>query len=86
MHKLDLRRAAMVLAASAALTACGSSGGGGTGSGAARTTDIPDSALQSVSGLFAYMTQLIGMTDETSEPILVGDVVLPTDDTAEPSN
>lgn len=68
-----------------ALAACG--GGGGSGdSPAVRTTDVPLSAQQSVGGLIDYIKQLIATgTNDASEPILVGDAVLPTDDTAEPS-
>ena len=83
MHKLQLRSAAVVLAASALLGACG--GHTDDGPVAARTTDVPDSAQSSVDGLIAYIKELIAQTSETTEPVLVGDAVLPTSDTTEPA-
>ena len=89
MFKLNLPKSLVALAVAAAVSACGSGGGGGGGGGAApppvATTDVPASAQQSVSGLIAFMNGLIASTSETSEPILVGDAVLPVDDTAEPT-
>ncbi len=79
---LSVLPAALALGAALALAGCG----GGSGKKAARTTDVPQSAQQSVGGLVAYINQLIATgTNDTSEPILVGDAVLPTDDTVEPS-
>ena len=82
----------LVLAALAAMTAamalagCGSSSGDGSGSGApAQTSGVPDSAQRSVSGLLAYMNQLIAGTDETSEPVFLGDATLPADDATDTS-
>ncbi len=89
MPKLQLRYALVALAVAASLGGCGGGGDGGDSGPAPapeRTTDVPASARQSVSGLLAYMNELIGMTSSTSEPILVGDAVLPTDDAAEPAN
>ncbi len=78
---LSVLPAALALGAALALAGCG----GGSGK-KARTTDVPQSAQQSVGGLVAYINQLIATgTNDTSEPILVGDAVLPTDDTAEAS-
>ena len=60
-------------------------GAGGTPGAAApapATSDIPASALASVDGLIAFMNQLIDTgTNDTSEPILLGDVSLPVNDT-----
>ncbi|MBG9388650.1 hypothetical protein [Caenimonas aquaedulcis] len=83
MHKLQLRSAAVVLAASALLAGCG--GGGDDAPATARTTDVPGSAQSSVDGLIAYLQELIAQTSETTEPVLVGDAVLPTSDTTEPA-
>ena len=83
MHKLQLRSAAVVLAAATLLAACG--GSDDDGPPGARTSEVPQSAQGSVAGLIDYINQLIGMTSETSEPVFVGDAVLPVDDTAAPS-
>ena len=83
MQKLPLRSAAVVLAACALLSACG--GGGDDGPASARTTDVPSSAQSSIDGLIAYINELIGQTSDTSSPVLVGDAVLPTSDSALPS-
>ena len=92
MKKLFPRHALLALCAgAAALTACGG-GGGGAGSAATslaakRTTDVPASAQQSVSGLVAFLNDMTAnMTSETGTPILVGDATIPTSDTIEPSN
>ena len=72
-------------AAVVSVAACGGSGddgavGGGTGP-APSTTSIPASALASVEGLVAFMSQLIDAgADDTSEPIVLGDASLPADD------
>ena len=62
----------------------GGAGGAGGAPGAAppATSDIPASALASVDGLIAFMNQLIDTgTNDTSEPIRLGDASLPVDDT-----
>lgn len=76
-----------------ALAACGGGDGDGGGDGSTTTTtfapgsQVPNSALQSVSGLVAFLNELIsGSTNDTGEPVLLGNVVLPTSDTTEPSN
>ena len=84
MRKLHFRSAAVVLAAAALLSGCGSSDGDSSGPSSA-TSDVPQRALSSVDGLIAYMNELIGMTSETSSPVVLGDAVLPVDDTATPS-
>lgn len=83
MHHSNLRVTVVLLSAAALLAACGGDGGGGGSNSSAG--DVPASAQQSASGLIAFMKDLIGRTDETSEPIALGNAVLPTDDTAEPA-
>ncbi len=86
-------RLKVLLAASvavAALAGCGSSNDdGGTvvaPAPPAPTTDVPQSAQSSVEGLVAYLKSLIANnTNETGSPVLVGNAVLPTSETAEPS-
>lgn len=52
---------------------------------AAPTTDVPTSATASIPGLIAYLQQLIAGTSDTTDPILVGTAVLPTDESTETS-
>ena len=80
MFKLNIPKSLVALAVAAAVSACGSDGGGGAAPPPVATTDVPASAQGSVSGLIAFMNGLIASTSETSEPILVGDAVLPVDD------
>ena len=49
------------------------------------TTDVPSSATANSAGLVTFVNSQIGLSSETGEPILVGDAVLPTDDTTETS-
>lgn len=95
MHKLHSRALllAAVLAATMALAACG--GGDDRtvgdaanpgGPAAQASSDVPRSAQDSVSGLLAYVGQLIdSMTNSTAEPVLIGNATLPTSETAEPA-
>ena len=91
MYKLNASTLLITLVMAAAVTACGG-GGGGTdvgagGSGApgappSETSGVPPSAVASVDGLVAFMNQLIDTgTNDSSEPILLGDASLPVDDT-----
>ena len=91
MLKLHAHKLLIALVMTAGLAACGGGGGGGVdggvGGGAPGTPapssgDVPASALASVDGLIAFMTQLIDTgTNDTSEPILLGNASLPVDDT-----
>ena len=91
MLKFNLHTPLIVLVMTAAVAACGSGGGGsdfGGGAGGApgvaapATSDIPAFALASVDGLIAFMNQLIDTgTNDTSEPIRLGDAILPVNDT-----
>ena len=85
MRKLQLRHVLAALAATTVMYGCGSSDSdNGPGGAAAPTTDVPATAQSSVDGLISYMNELINtMTNNTSEPVLVGDAVLPTSDTTE---
>lgn len=78
MHGIALAGAAALV-----LAACG---GSGSGNGApAATTDVPASAQENAAGLVTFVNQQVGASSETAEPFLVGDAVLPVDDTAETS-
>lgn len=78
-------------AAALAIAGCGSSDSNDTGAGTGTGTttgasDVPSSALQSSQGLVSYLQQQIdSSTSDTGEPVVVGDVVLPTDDSTETS-
>ena len=85
MVKLNIRTTCMALAMTAAVAACGGGGGGGSDVAAPSSptspSGIPASALASVDGLIAFMNQLIDTgTNDTSEPILLGESVLPVND------
>jgi len=78
------------LAIAAVLAACGS-GGGDSGppvvTAPQPTSDIPASAQANSEGLIAFLTNVIAtMTNDTSEPLLVGNAVLPVSDNTEPVN
>ena len=86
MLNFNLRARFMALVMTGAVASCG--GGGGESDVAApaprasSASGIPASASQSVDGLVAFVTRLIDtMTNDTSEPILLGDTVLPVSDT-----
>jgi hypothetical protein len=78
-------------AAAAILTLAGCGGGsdGGSWSGAGNNGagtsggTIPTSALQSSDGFIAYVKQVVANKLDASEPIDLGDVVGPRNDTAE---
>ena len=91
MLKLVAHKLLIALVMTAGVAACGGGGGGGGGDvgvggggGSAPVASscgvIPASALASVDGLVAFMNQLINnCTNDTSEPILLGDAILPAD-------
>ncbi len=47
-------------------------------------TEVPLSATQSAAGALAFVAQQQAMSSDSSEPIVLGDAVLATDDSAEP--
>ena len=87
MVKLNIRTTCLVLVMTAAVAACGGGGGSDAAAPSSPTSPtllsgIPASALDSVDGLIAFMNQLIDTgTNDTSEPILLGESVLPVNDT-----
>ena len=87
MVKLNIRTTCMALIMTAAVAACGGGGGSDVAAPPPPTpptsqSGIPASALDSVVGLIAFMNQLIDTgTNDTSEPILLGESVLPVTDT-----
>ncbi len=74
----------LLLVATAALVAVGCGGGGGDREGIVGS-DIPRSATENSGSAVAFLLRLQGSsTNETSEPIVLGDVMLAVDDNAEP--
>ncbi len=86
--KHHILRWAIAAGVAASLAACGSSSNDGPPAPAppTATTEVPQSAQDSVAGLVAYIKQLIDSSSDTSEPVLVGTAVLPVDNTSEPAN
>jgi hypothetical protein len=70
----------------AVLSACGGGGGsGGSSDQYVEGTDIPTSATTSSAGAFSFVNGVAGSTDNTAEPLRVGNATLATSDTDEPS-
>lgn len=70
-----------VLVVAAALSACG---GGGGSSNPPATSEVPNSASQSVGGFIAYLRDLVASSADQLEPVDISGVTPPTTDTAEP--
>lgn len=70
----------------ALLAACG--GGGGDSSTpvdpVVSGTDIPVSATSSAAGAFTFVNSVASASDNTAEPLVVGDATLATSETDEP--
>ena len=88
MYKFAIHKLLIALVMTVGVAACGSGGdgggfnGGGPFVGPAPSGSIPASALANVDGLVAFLNMLIDTdTNDTGEPILLGDANLPTDDT-----
>jgi hypothetical protein len=88
MRRFQLTGATAFALTILALAACGGGGGsadsGGAGGAGAAGSQMPGSAQQSASGLVAFLKELIGQTSDTTEPVVLGDAVLPGDDTSAP--
>jgi hypothetical protein len=87
MLRMKTQGAAALALMVLALAGCGGGGSGGepansgaTGSG----SQVPGSAQQSVGGLMAFLMELIAQSSDTTEPVVLGDAALPTDDTSAP--
>jgi hypothetical protein len=89
MKVLFSRAAWLSACVSMLLAACGGggdgdgdNGGGGPSNGG---SEVPASALASIDGLNTYVKGLIAnKTDNTSAPVALGDISLPTSSTNEP--
>lgn len=74
--------ALVALAVAAAIGGCGGGDGDDQLVVPPPDSELPFSALSSSEGLIAYLRELIAeRTDEDSEPVMLGDVTLPTSET-----
>lgn len=78
-----------VAGTTALLAACG--GGGSTDTAQAPVmlvagTDVPVAVEQSTKGVVDFAKTQLAATSETSEPLVIGNAKLATDDAAEPSD
>jgi hypothetical protein len=83
----------LLFAATAALSACGGGGHDGPADAPAPPVTapapppagtVPDAVNGSVAVFIGYLLALVGLADDTSEPLDVSSVTPPTSDTAEP--
>ena len=70
----------LALCAAAALAGCG----GGGGDTPAVTEAVPARASESSAGFMSYLKALVASSADTLEPVDVGAVIPPADDTGEP--
>jgi ABC-type glycerol-3-phosphate transport system substrate-binding protein len=70
----------VVLLAVALVAACG----GGGGSAPPATSLVPASAVQSIDGFISYLQELVASAADMLEPVDTTNVVGPTDETSEP--
>lgn len=77
---------ALAIAGLLALGGCGGGGGDGNGSGAVVDgTDVPVGVEQAIDDVIAFAKRLIAQTSDSTEPAVLGNAKLATDDTAEPA-
>ena len=73
-----------------ALGGCGGGGddggGGGGGSAVVDGTDVPVAAETAIGDVIAFAKRLIAQTSDSSEPVVLGNARLATDDAAEPAD
>ena len=72
-------------AAALALVGCGSSDSNDNSTPNPATSEVPLAAQQSSAGLVSYVGQLTDSSNDSSEPVLIGDATFPVDDTTETS-
>ncbi len=90
MHTSMKHQWLAVVGAASLLAACGGSGGNAVttapGSTQVAGTDLPVAVEQSAKGVIDFAKTQLAATSESSEPVLLGEAKLATDDTAEPSD
>jgi hypothetical protein len=85
MKTLTFSRTPLGLAAGVLLlAACGGGGGGGNNDPLVSGTDVPTSATTSSAGAFAFGQSVAATSDNSAEPLVLGDAVLATSETDEP--
>lgn len=85
MKNFPFARTGLSLAAGALLLAACGGGGGGSGSGdLVSGTDVPNSATTGSSGAFTFVSSVAATSDNSAEPLVVGDATLATSNTDEP--
>ncbi len=72
------------LSIAGALLVAGCGGGGRNNGNFVEGTDVPLSATTSSAGALAFIKQVVASTDETSEPLRLGNAVLGTSDSDDP--
>lgn len=75
-----LRLAALALVAAGLLAGCG-----GNGQDFVAESNVPTNTTTSISELILFMLALQQRTSDMSEPILLGNAVLASDETSEPT-
>ena len=86
MNTMPFSRTHLSLAVGALLLAACGGGGGSSGSNdpLVAGTDVPASATTSSPGAFSFVSSVAASSDNTAEPLVVGDVTLATSETDEP--
>jgi hypothetical protein len=88
MKHVNAKQIMTIAAAAMLATACGGGSGGDTAvvntDPPVAGTEVPVSATTSSAGAMAFMKSLAATSDNTANPIVVGDAVLATSDTDEP--
>ncbi|MFC5496837.1 hypothetical protein ACFPOE_04760 [Caenimonas terrae] len=80
-----LHAIALLGAAALVLTACGGGGDAPAPAAPVASTDIPGTATADPAGLLVFVNAQVNAPSDTAEPLLVGDAVLPADDSTETS-
>ena len=81
--KVAIRTTAVSIAVAAALAACGG-GDDDTIVAPSATSQVPDSASQSVQGFITYLQALVVSSADLLEPVDTSMVTAPTDETGDP--
>lgn len=82
MKSIPWGLASLVFASALLVAGCG--GGGRHDNDLVNGSDVPLSATTSSAGALAFIKRVVASSDESSEPLRVGDAVLATSDTDDP--
>ena len=93
MRKTLMKKARWLAAAVGTVTLLAACGGGGgndpvapVGPSLVVGTDVPVTVEQSATGVIDFAKTQLAATSETSEPLVLGNAMLATDDSAEPAD